>query len=383
MKILLVFIDMVRVDHLNVYNPSAKQTLLDSRIKKIGGTVYTRCYTPGPDTPRSMACMQTGLNPYFNGCDTRIKWPKYFVKDSISTIWDHAAQRGMKVNLCGNKNETVTGFFKYAEHDNIKMFYEPSDFINKGDFDSDNLSFVGIPDMHTAIGDYSSTEYAFRKGDKVVDLFFNRFLTDEFIKRFDYTIIFSDHGFQLASERYRMKSTLELLDDSRNNLLMFVHKKDKVGIEYDSRIASMTDLYATIEDLIDGNDMREGYSLLQAPERTTVHIEDHQDFRVYPEVMVKQWRVISDKYDYRTDVSKHILTKGEKEDIASATKYLEQNSPKYKEYVKQLQVWDYYATLKSEESRFYYAGVERANSMVVLFFKILNKLKYTIYKIFR
>lgn len=94
MKILIVFIDMVRVDHLNTYNPRAKESLLDKRIRRLGGVLFTRCYTPGPDTPRSIACMQTGLYPYFNGCDTRIRWPKFFIKDDITTIWDHISELG-------------------------------------------------------------------------------------------------------------------------------------------------------------------------------------------------------------------------------------------------------------------------------------------------
>ena len=99
MRILLVFIDMVRVDHLKTYNSDAKECCLDRRLAEIGGTIYTRCFSPGPDTPRSMACMQSGLYPFFNGCSTRIRWPFYFLKEGISTIWDHAAEKKMIVNL--------------------------------------------------------------------------------------------------------------------------------------------------------------------------------------------------------------------------------------------------------------------------------------------
>jgi len=84
MKVLLVFIDMMRTDLLSVYNQNVKdKTSFDLLLEKIGGCIYTNCYTPAPDTPRSLACLQTGLHPYFNGCNTRIKWPKYYVKEEV------------------------------------------------------------------------------------------------------------------------------------------------------------------------------------------------------------------------------------------------------------------------------------------------------------
>lgn len=379
MKILIVFIDMVRVDHLKVYNPQAKCCLLDKRLEEIGGTVFTRCYSPGPDTPRSMACMQTGLYPFFNGCDTRIKWPKYFVKDDVTTIWDHAVAQGMKINLCCNKNETITGFFKYSSSDRINEYYSLRDFVEKGDIGNNTISFIGTPDMHIAIGDYKATDYAFRKGDEQIELLFQKYITNSFISQFDYTIIFSDHGFQLEKENIHMKSSLELLDNGRNQLLMFIHKKNEKEFKTDSRLANMLDLYATVEQIIGGEETRQGYSLLETPQRTITHIEDHKDFLVYPEIMIKQWRVISDQFDIRTDVKETIITKGKQDDLRIVDEYLKENSPKYSDYVKQLEVWGYYDTLKSEESNQYFVGTNRASSFVLFPFKCFNKIKHLLH----
>ena len=377
MKILIVFIDMVRVDHLNLYNEEAEEGYIDRFLRKLGGTIYTKCYTPGPDTPRSMACLQTGLFPYFNGCDTRIRWPKYFIKDGISTIWNHASKKGMDVNLCGNKNETITGFFNYKESERIKLYYELDDFLKKGNFSDSSLSFVGTPDMHTAICDYYATDYAFRKGDEVVGLLFRNYITEDFVSQFDYTIIFSDHGYQTEDEHNKMKSPIELLDDGRNQLFMFIHKKEDHGIKTDDRLASMTDLYATIESLIGCEEMRQGYSLLGKPKREMLHVEDHQDFRVYPEIMIKQWRVISNTFDIRTDVKNTIVSNGNDVDVKKMDAYLRVYSPKYSDYVKQLQVWGYYDTLKTEEGPQYYVGTNRLASFEkykVMFLHGLRKL---------
>lgn len=375
MKILIIFIDMVRVDHLHSYNEHAQECLLDKRLKDIGGTLFTRCYSPGPDTPRSMACMQTGLYPHFNGCDTRIRWPKYFVKDEIDTIWDHAANKGFRVNLCCNKNETITGFFRFKESDSISMYFSPEKFVKNGMFCDNSLSFIGIPDMHTAIGDYKATDYAFKKGDQIVDMYFKNYLTKDFVSQFDYTIIFSDHGFQSEKESRNMKSTLELLEDGRNQLLMFVHKQTDKTIVKDNRLASMTDLYATLEQMIGAEDYRQGFSLLEKPKRYITHVEDHQDFNVYPEIMIKQWRVISDDFDIRTDVKNTIVSRGTEEDKKQMDEYLREYAPKYADYVKQLQVWGYYDTLKSEESNLYFNGVPRAKNSALLPIKVFFKMR--------
>ena len=374
MKILIIFIDMVRVDHLNTCNHDAKECLIDKRLHQLGGTLYTRCYSPGPDTPRSIACMQTGLYPHFNGCDTRIRWPKFFIKDDITTIWNHASVKGMNVNLCHNRNEVVTGFFKYNEDCSIHLFENPQEFVDHGFFCDDSLSFIGIPDMHTALGDYKASNYAFRKGDEIVNLFFEKYLTGEFLSQFDYTIIFSDHGFQLESEHNKMKSKLELLNDSRNQLLMFIHKKDDTKIIKDDRIASMVDLYTTIEKLIGCSDCRQGYSLLDKPERKTTHVEDHTDFLVYPEIMIKQWRVISDEYDIRTNAKETIIEKGSESDKEKAFDYLQFYSPKYTDYLKQLKVWEYYEKLVSNDNHNYFVGIKRASRRTLLIFKLYYKV---------
>lgn len=89
MKILLAFFDMIRVDHIQMYNPQAEKTVFDTMFQKIGGTLFSKCYTPAPDTPRSLACLWSGYVPSNNGCDTRIKWPHFFMKEGISTIFDN------------------------------------------------------------------------------------------------------------------------------------------------------------------------------------------------------------------------------------------------------------------------------------------------------
>lgn len=381
MKILVLFIDMVRVGELNLFNSTKEETHLDHNLKDLGGTLFTRCYTPGPDTPRSNACMQTGLYPYFNGCDTRIKWPKYFIKEEISTIFDHAYNKGFTINACIRKHTVETGLLKYSETTKINYFGNYTDFIKKSKIDENVFSFVYDPDWHTAITDYHSTLNAFREGDRVVSKLFKKYLTKDYCEQYDYVIVYSDHGFQLQSENNYIKSKLELLDDSRNQILMFIHKQGDVDIKRDNRLSSMLDLYATIENLIDCSDYRQGYSLLEEPKRRILHIEDHQDFKVYPEIMIKQWRVISDEFDVRTDAKSYTCNR-DSEVFKKVDSYLRRYSPKYIEYTKQLDVWRHYAELSNDNSLYYVIGEKRGGKYELLMNKLWQKLKEIVIKKF-
>ena len=379
MKILVVFIDMVRVNQLNLFDVSKPETLLDRKLRKMGGTLFTRCYTPAPDTPRSNACMQTGLYPYFNGCDTRIKWPKYFIKEDITTIFDHANDSGYTINACIRRHTVETGLLKYKDSTKVTFFNDYHDFIENAHISNNCLSFVYDPDWHTAITDYHSTDKAFYEGDRVVSKLFEKYITESYYNQYDYVIIYSDHGFQFRKENDSMRSKLELLDDGRNQILLLIRKKEDTSIIRDNRLASMVDLYATIEKLIGKTDCRHGYSLLEEPRRKILHIEDHQDFRVYPEVMIKQWRIITETYDVRTD-AKDYSCGSNAQIIKEIESYLKEYSPKYTEYVKQLTVWKHYSELSNDTSDYYVVGEKRKSKLLLFLHNTIHKLKSILFK---
>lgn len=378
MKLLVIFIDMVRVDQLNLFVSTNKETCLDRNLKQIGGTLFTKCYTPGPDTPRSNACMQTGLYPFFNGCDTRIKWPKYFIKDDVTTIFDHAVEKGYNINLCVRKHTLDTGLINCKNQERINYYSNFEEFVGNCDVSDNTLSYVYDPDWHTAVTDYHASRQSFYEGDKVVSVLFDKYLTQDYLDKYDKVIIYSDHGFSFQKESDRRTSKLDLLDDSRNKILLLIRGRDSKTLVKDDRLASMLDLYATMEDLIGGTEFRQGYSLLRPSERTVLHIEDHQDFKVYPEVMIKLWRVISNQYDIRTD-GVHYTCEHHSEIFKEVEDYLSRMSPKYCDYRKQLNVWKHYEKLSNDSSGYYIVGLPRASKCVITTYKVLMRLqKYAI-----
>ena len=65
MKVLSVFIDMLGADYIHTLNPNIAETSFDKLLKQMGGTIYSNCYTPTPDTPRSSdASLTVILSPF-------------------------------------------------------------------------------------------------------------------------------------------------------------------------------------------------------------------------------------------------------------------------------------------------------------------------------
>lgn len=381
MKILILFLDMVRTDHLQLYAQDRQETSLDKFLRNIGGTLYNKCYSPAPDTPRSTACLLTGLYPFKNGCDTRIKWPKFFIKDGINTIFDNLYERGFKINLCHNLNEMETGFIRVKEETKINYYDELDSFFANASYSDNSVSFIGNPDLHTAIFDYHSTELSIKKGWDILQMFFEKYISQDYINNFDYVFVYSDHGMGLASEMHNMKTKLELLNDGRSRILTFIHKKGDDGVKVDSRLASIVDIYSTIEKLTTGTDMRDGYDLLDKPQREIVHVEDHEDFVVTPEVMVKQWRIITANYDVRTNLRETINDKNESCNIESVLPVLAELSPKILDLKKQYEIWDHYKIMCKSQNNYFVGEPRLSKSMQALISFIVFTKYFSIKKL--
>ena len=372
---------MIRVDHLSLYNDKIEKTSLDLFFENLGGTILTNCYTPSPDTPRSMACLQSGLLPYLNGCDSRVKWPRYFMKSNIETIFDIAVGLGYKVNLCATQSDIETGLFKFKKNENISIYTNIAEFTNAVDLSENTLSFIAIDDYHSAIDDYGGTSLGIKQGQKAILYSLNNFLTPDVVNKCEYCFFFSDHGHALQSEIANQKNKLDLLNDGRTKLFMFYHNTNDKKIIKDSRLASILDLYASVIDLIGSGDLRQGFSFFRNKQRDLLHIEDHADFRVSPEQIVSQWRVISETIDVRTNVLETLNKSGEMVDIHLIRDYLGYVSPSFSYYAKQIDILKMYEKMKQRKTH-YFNGLKRANRWIYYCFKIRNKLFSCFVKMF-
>jgi len=91
---------MIRPNRLATFNSQIKgDNPLDVSLKELGGTYFKNCFSPGPDTPRGIATFTSGKIPYLNGCDTRVKWPRYFLDGNLKTIYDFFIENNYKMTF--------------------------------------------------------------------------------------------------------------------------------------------------------------------------------------------------------------------------------------------------------------------------------------------
>ena len=93
---------MVRANRLSTFNEKANRNAgaqIDEWLKAFGGEIYTNCFSPGPDTARAIATFTTGLPPRLNGCDIRLKWPRFFLKKKLETVFDLFLNADYKLDI--------------------------------------------------------------------------------------------------------------------------------------------------------------------------------------------------------------------------------------------------------------------------------------------
>lgn len=377
---------MARVNLLNIYNASNKETSIDSFLRKVGGTSYTNCYTPAPDTPRSLACMQTGLYPFKNGCDSRIKWPKFFLND-VGTFFDVLNSKGFQQIFYMTREHYNTGPFN---HEYGSVFHDYDDFLDsvKTSIDSDNdlFAYISLQDYHWAIDDYGGTKEGVKKGqDKLVD-FTEIFFQDVDIDIFDYTLIFSDHGHKTNSEILNFNS-LELLNDDRSKILMHIRKKFEVNNSVNRKLCSILDVPNTVRDMLGLKftvESGDGISLFSKKYHNSLVLEDHLSFDVSPNQSIEQWSYVSKDEVYITNIKDSVyLVNG---DICDISKEKELNfikniaikSPQLLDYKKKIKVLNFYKALKVKSDKYSDGSVRDEGGSILqlknLYFKIRRRM---------
>ena len=308
MKILMLFIDMLRPNRFGCYNNNLEDNSLDELIRELGGTLYTNCFSPAPDTPRSMACFYSGLLPKDNGCDTRVKWPGKFMKDGIKTIFDPFIQNNYKMNFFTNPNERQGGLLppgieKTGIHN---QNFNLSEFVNEISLAEDHFVFISIPDFHWAMQDWSYT----RKGEREaisetrqsLNIIFDHFDKDDF----DHIFLFSDHGFKFSAQLEK-ESIHEFVNRDRTNIFMFTRERGNIGISYEDKICSIQDVIHTVNEIFG---LESEYSLINNCKRDYVVIEDHFDISS-PKVNqnLDIWAVVTKSEMYVRTLNDSVLIK--------------------------------------------------------------------------
>ena len=284
MNILMIFADMLGAEYINLGNSNQPLCSIDILMKELGGTLFYNCFTPAPDTPRSSACMWTGLYPKKNGCDNRLKYPGEYLKPSFN-FWNAIEEAGYVVNAYVKASMNRIGLLPspYGTYVHYDSYNESiSHFL----INDKSFSFVYLPDLHLMMDVNGYNQKMFIRGTEVVTSCISDLFSILNIDRFDYVIIFSDHGFRIEKKEH-------LIENDRIRTLMFIHKRGDTGIKIDYNMRSNLDICPTIMDIINRRDFPpvDGKSLFGEGHKSIL-IEDHEDFSVKLGQTIEHWAVI-------------------------------------------------------------------------------------------
>lgn len=297
MKILVIFADMIGGDYLNLGNVNSSQTELDSYLNILGGTFYSKCYTPAPDTPRSSACMWTGLYPKRNGCDNRLKYPKRFLKTGFD-FWHILKDAGYTFHVYMRETDVRIGTLP----DGFESYAKPGtldEYLNQWRIEDNSLSFFYFHDLHSFLDNNGYTPRQLKKGVRFLTSLIRKIFDQKMPDEFDYILLFSDHGF-----RYEGRKMKHLIDDDRVKTTMFLRKKGDTSLVIDEDLRSNLDVCPTILDIagIDNFTETDGKSLLGEGHKY-VFIEDHDDFSVRLSQSIEHWAVFTANNKYWLECS--------------------------------------------------------------------------------
>ncbi len=371
MKILFVFWDMARINLLNEFDNKNTITDIDIFLNKIGGTLYTNCHTPAPDTPRSLACMQTGKYPFDNGCNVRLKYPKSFLNENISSIYDIMSNNSFEQIFYLPERNYNIGPLSSTAYKNGIFYHNKNEFKNsikeKINNNTNLYAHIHLQDYHWAIDDFGANMKGVEIGQKRVVSFTEDFFKDIDIDNFDYIFIFSDHGHKLRKE-VKNENTLELLNKDRTNIIMHIRKKNENSFSKKDKLCSIMDIYPTIGQILDNR--IDGISLFSKNEHEEIVFEDHQDFSIRQSDLISRWGIRTKNIFYVTNIYEYIYYENNKAkeisdyEIDLLNKRISLKSPLILEYIKKIKVLKYYKTLTSP-NKYYSTGERRLGNKII------------------
>ncbi len=382
---------MLRANRLKTFNPDIhKVTPMDHWMDRMGGVAYTNCYSPAPDTPRSLACLYTGLYPKNNGCEKRIQWPRYYLKDDCETVFDLLATNNY--NLISNltNSDIEVGIFPENIKCKWKNFESTSALLEDGPSiiqEEKIFIFLNLTDYHDCVNDYNAHAIADARGNHHLSNGLDRIFRTFDIEKFDYIFLFSDHGCKLLDDPNWARKTY-LLNDDRSKIVMFVHKKGDQDIKIISEITSIIDVFPTMGELLETPIAGEldGVSLLNMQTGRSVTLEDHSIFVPSLGSYHDLWGVRTQEYLYLESLEEILLFRehgnsGAYERIMQPSESLledfrssiRKNACSYEEIKKQNHILKFYRLLNSSKTS-YTDGVKRPSGFRVLLYRIYTRL---------
>tara|TARA_B110000211_G_C14030053_1_gene531700 strand:+ start:105 stop:1298 length:1194 start_codon:yes stop_codon:yes gene_type:complete len=299
MKILVIFADMLRANRLSTFSDSVTaDTELDRCFRTLGGRAYQNCFTPGPDTARGIASFTSGLDPHANGCDIRLKWPRYFLKPDLKTVYDLFLENGYKIDMLSDPRERATGLFP-AHISGMDVHspqkYDIDKYLNDLVLEEKHFIFLSLPQFHWTLDVYGSSSNGEKHALKDVAYAFDKVFSKLDKDSFDHIFVFSDHGFKFAHE-VKFDPEFMLLNEDRINTVLLHRRKYDSDLSFTKKLCSLSDLYPTFEEILSYENR--GFSLFAKMIREYVVIEDHIKFLPEVNQNIELWAVATESKLY-------------------------------------------------------------------------------------
>lgn len=354
---------MVRPNLLKSYNSKIRTNgPLDDLIENFGGTIFHNSYTPAPDTPRSLACLHSGLYPERNGCNTRIKWPYYYFKEKNSLL-ESLVEKDFHVSFYATKNKTNVGPIPKGAKQKINIYnclFEFEKNVNKDLKNQKNSAyFLTLDDYHWGNDDYGHNSLGDYYGQLHLKNYIESFFNNNNQDIFDYVFWFSDHGHKLYSET-KNTNINSLLNDDRSKIHLLVRKKGQNQLSHDYKLRCVFDIYPTVLNIINKTiDVElDGVDLYGENGHDYIVFEDHSDFSVSMAQIINCWAVrTNDKFYFESLKSKELYDvvginkykkKNKIQDELLYTNLIRRHTSSYDETTKQFAVLEFYKELRAD-----------------------------------
>ena len=385
MKILILFADMIRPNRFSFVNDNIKRiSPFEKSIEKLGGTFYSNCFTEGPDTPRGLATFSTGMPPNKNGCNTRVKWPRYFLDKNLKTIYDLFLEKKYKISMFSNPNERNTGMFPnhITEMDIHNHDFDLKSYLNEIKLTKNHLLFISLPDFHWSFDDNGYTTYGESKAyydiNKSFEIVFQQYNKDDF----DHIFVFSDHGFKFNHE-IRFQKKFMLLDEDRTNVLMIHRKKGERIIRIDNKLCGLSQVYPSVDYILNNRSDKE--ALQKSKPKNYIAVEDHINF--YPKVNqnIELWSIVKNDEIYIRTLNYGYILNRENKKIKKEVNYEYDEILKYetsfKKYFEEHKKIAIYNNLILKQTKFMYGGKRKKQFKLLKWvFSLIDILLFKIKK---
>jgi len=309
MRLVIFFADMLRANRLFLDDEASTHDGLEGLLESVGGTFFSNCITPGPDTPRSTGIFFTGELPKVSGVNARSKWPGPYLEPLRTTLFSWALSKEIPIKII-DKSINHSGLFFPQEVQMKAEFFPSLDSLRaaeeQGNTGKLEIIFIVNKTYHEVVDDRYAHKSSHKPGAELIAAELQEVISDLQLGPGDQLILYSDHGCKLSDDSFDEYS---LMDRDRSQFVFFHSQFTEPKVTFDNTLFSMVDLHLIISGLIQsltftGETGANG--MLELPEaREMVHVEDHEAYSTKIGDVVRKWAVFSKDFEYFESLGKN------------------------------------------------------------------------------